>query len=171
MKNDDYLDRTCCFTGHRPDKCKGTEEEIRARLADEIQKAIGEGYDTFISGMASGVDTWAAEEVLKIKSENDEIKLIAAIPFPGVEKNRTAELQDRFEAIVEKADDVQFICQKYQRLAFRARDAWMVDHASRVIAVFNGSQGGTEWTIHYAKKKNRTIALINDAECMERECD
>ncbi|MBQ0092793.1 MAG: DUF1273 family protein [Clostridiales bacterium] len=156
------IEKVCCFTGHRPEKCKGTEEEIRARLATEIQNAIGEGYNTFITGMAPGVDTWAADEVLKIKSENKEIKLIAAVPFPGVEKNRTAELQDHFKAIIGKTDDVQYVYRKYRRWVFHARDAWMVDHESRVLAVFNRSPGGTEWTINYAKMKNCEIVFIVD---------
>lgn len=156
------FEQTCCFTGHRPNKCRGTEEEIRARLTVAIQTAINRGYNTFITGMAPGVDTWAAEEVLKKKVENAEIKLIAAVPFPGVEKKRTVELQNSFKAILDNADDVQYVCTKYQFWAFHARDAWMVDHSSMVIAVFNGSSGGTEWTINYAKKKNRMIAIIKD---------
>ena len=154
--------KTCCFTGHRPDKCKGTEETIRLKLKKEIVNAIGAGYDTFITGMAPGVDTWAAEEILKIKAENSAIRLIAAVPFPGVEKDRDAELRERFKTILDNADCVHYVCPGFRRWAFHARDAWMVDRSSLVIAVFNGSHGGTEWTVNYAKKKNLAVALIND---------
>ena len=61
------IDKTCCFTGHRHEKCKGKEEYMRKQLAKAIQKAINDGVDTFITGMAPGVDIWGAEEVLKIK--------------------------------------------------------------------------------------------------------
>ena len=46
----------CCFTGHRPEKLKKTEEEIKKGLEEAILKAVSEGYTTFITGMARGVD-------------------------------------------------------------------------------------------------------------------
>ena len=42
----------CCFTGHRPEKMSASEEEVRRGLRREILRAIGEGYVTFLSGMA-----------------------------------------------------------------------------------------------------------------------
>lgn len=156
--------KTCCFTGHKPEKCIGEEGKIRFRLAMEIQNAIAAGYDTFITGMALGVDTWAAEEVLKIKSEKAGIKLVCAVPFEGVEQNRTTKQQMIFHNILSKADDVSYICPKCSRKSFKVRDEWMVDHAAKVIAVFNGTHGGTEYTINYAKQNNREIVLINDGE-------
>ena len=158
------IDKTCCFTGHRPEKCKGKEEYIREQLATAIQKAINDGVDTFITGMAPGVDIWGAEEVLKTKHAYDGIKLVCAVPFQGVEKNRASEQQRVFADILNKADDVRYICRKYRRWCFHARDEWMVDHAARVIAVFNGTHGGTEFTINYAKKLNRDITMIYDVE-------
>lgn len=133
-------------------------------LARKIKDAINEGYTAFITGMACGVDTWAAEELLKIKAEHSEIKLICAVPFKGAEKNRTPEQQESFLQILSKADDVVYICKKYRRWCFFARDEWMVDRASRVIAVFNGTHGGTEHTLNCAREKNRFIDMIDDTE-------
>ncbi len=48
--------RRCCFTGHRPEKLKQPEKEITARLEAAIRAAIHDGFVTFISGMARGVD-------------------------------------------------------------------------------------------------------------------
>ena len=109
------INKACCFTGHRPEKCKGTEADIRKQLNEEIRKAINDGFSFFITGMAPGVDTWAAEEVLKIKAEMTGIELICAVPFEGVEKNRTPELQNRFREILNKADNITYICPKYTR--------------------------------------------------------
>ena len=156
------INKSCCFTGHRPEKCKGTEADIRVQLKERIQVAIDEGYTTFITGMAAGVDTWAAQEVLEVKATNSNIKLICAVPFPGVEKNRTLEEQELFKLIFSKADETVFICKKHQRWCFHARDEWMVNHSSKVIAVFNGSPGGTEETINYAKAQGRIIDFIDN---------
>ena len=45
----------CCFTGHRPEKLRSSEADVRGRLAGEIAEAIKAGYDTFITGMVEGV--------------------------------------------------------------------------------------------------------------------
>ena len=157
------INKVCCFTGHRPEKCKDSEMNIRSKLAEEIKIAVDDGFDTFITGMALGVDTWAAEEVLKLHREKNNIQLVCAVPFKGVERNRTLEQQESFNAILSKANYVEYICQKYTRWCFYARNEWMVDRAKRVIAVFNGMHGGTEHTINYAKKNEREIVMINDA--------
>ena len=157
------INKACCFTGHRPEKCIGSEDVIRAFLLKKIQNAIHDGFDTFITGMAPGVDIWAAEEVLKIKEENSEIKLVCAVPFKGVERKRTAEQKELFNQIMDRSDSITYICPKQTRWCFYARDRWMVDHSARIIAVFNGTPGGTEYTINYAQKKNRKVVLIKDS--------
>ena len=45
----------CCFTGHRPQKLRRSEKEIKADLESAIQQAITDGYTTFITGMAYGL--------------------------------------------------------------------------------------------------------------------
>ena len=57
----------CCFTGHRPEKIGIPDETVIALLDKAISEAIQSGYRTFISGMARGVDIWAAEIVLKYR--------------------------------------------------------------------------------------------------------
>ena len=46
----------CCFTGHRPEKLSGSEQYIKKELEAAIRQAIRDGFVTFISGMARGVD-------------------------------------------------------------------------------------------------------------------
>ena len=54
-----------CFTGHRPEKLKQSESVIVKALETAIKEAIADGKNVFISGMARGVDIWAAEIVLR----------------------------------------------------------------------------------------------------------
>ena len=161
------INKNCCFTGHRPDKIKGSEADIRNWLNLEIMAAIKDGYDTFIAGMALGVDMWAAEEVLKIK-ESQKVKLVCAVPAKGVEENRTEEEKEAFHKVINMADRVEYLSEKVSRSCFSKRDKWMVDNSSRVIAVFNGTHGGTEYTIRYADKLGRNIIVLNDAEKMRK---
>lgn len=57
--------KCCCFTGHCENKLKRSEKEILEDLKQAINRAIDDGYTTFITGMAYGVDIWAGELVLK----------------------------------------------------------------------------------------------------------
>ena len=145
------IEIVCCFTGHRPKKLNADEQTVKAALALKIEEAIADGYSVFISGMAHGVDLWAAEAVLEAKAAHPEIKLLCAFPF----------LKKRFdseeESVKERADEVTFISGQYHRTCFALRDRWMVDHSSRVIAVFNGSEGGTAKTIGYARATGRDV--------------
>ena len=142
----------CCFTGHRPEKLNQPEVEVIAWLELEIRKAIADGFVTFISGMARGVDIWAAEIVLRLRDEGMPIHLICAAPFEGFERSWDDSWKQRYIEVMKKADLVKYVCKSYSRACFQIRNEWMVDHSSRIIAVFNGQAGGTKNTIKYAKE-------------------
>ena len=56
MSEQEQRSHQCCFTGHRPEKLKRTEDEIKKGLEEAILKAVSDGYTMFITGMARGVD-------------------------------------------------------------------------------------------------------------------
>lgn len=143
-----------CFTGHRPEKLKQSESVIVKALETAIKEAIADGKNVFISGMARGVDIWAAEIVLRLRKEGANVKLICASPYEGFERGWSAEWQRRYNVILAAADLVRFICPGYSRACFQIRNEWMVDHSALVIAVFNGQPSGTKNTIDYAKRKS-----------------
>ena len=151
---------SCCFTGHRPEKCKRTENEIKADLETAIRKAIADGYQVFINGAQRGVDLWAAEVVMKLKDEGTEIELVTAIPFEGFEKRWETDWINRLGTVIECSDDVHTVSTSRGADGFSLRDQWMVDHSSRVIAVYNGTPGGTKTTIDYAKQQRREVQIL-----------
>lgn len=102
--------------------------------------------------MAYGVDIWAGELVLKKRFWNRNIKLIAAIHFAGFESRWKDRWKHRYHKLLNKADEVHYICDGYSKYAYQKRNEWMVDRSARVIAVYNGEPSGTGNTINYAKK-------------------
>lgn len=74
-----------CFTGHRPEKLTRSEETIRKDLEIQICQAVADGLNVFITGMARGVDIWAAQIVLKLRGAGYPIKLMCACPYVGFE--------------------------------------------------------------------------------------
>ena len=149
-----------CFTGHRPEKLTRFEWLIKRDLEKEIRQAIADGMNVFISGMARGVDIWAAQIVLKMRKKNQDIKLICACPYNGFEQGWSEEWQQQYREILADADLVKYVCDGYSRACFQIRNEWMVDHAARVIAVFNGEKSGTKNTIDYANSQQVPVEVI-----------
>ena len=161
MENEKKQHR-CCFTGHRPNKLDYSEGEIKPLLETAVDNAISDGYVTFITGMAEGVDIWAAEIVLEKKKHNTALHLICAIPHPRFENKRSEYEKERYMHILQGADYTTTVSDHYFRACYQRRNEFMVDHSSLVIAVWNGLPSGTKNTIDYAKSKNvKTINLLN----------
>ena len=144
--------KRCCFTGHRPGKLKQSETEIKAALSYAIDHAIQRGFRTFITGMAQGVDLWAAELVIERKQANPDLHLICAIPHPGFEHSWSSDWQKRYHDVLNSADLSRIISPHFSMSCYQKRNMWMVDHSSLLIAAFNGEPGGTRNTIQYAQQ-------------------
>ncbi len=153
MKDRIMKETTCCFTGHRPEKLSVPQQAVILQLQSVIQTSLRNGYTTFISGMAKGVDIWAAEQVLLAKKENTNIRLICAIPYRGFGLHWDESWTQRFIQITRAADEVVYVCPRYSIEVFQTRNIWMVDHSSLLIAAYDGAAGGTRNTVLYAQSK------------------
>ena len=160
MVENNNIEHTCTFTGHRPEKLGADPEIVKEWLMEEIGKSVQEGYTDFITGMAKGVDLWAAEEVLRLKNIGAHLRLIAAVPFKYQERDWEPKWQEKYKRVLDDADEIHYISNRPGRAAFFERNEWMVDRASKLIAVYTGKPGGTKQTIEYAKKLNRKIVIF-----------
>ena len=147
----------CAFTGHRPEKLETPEEYVKEWLEKQIRQAVGDGYTDFISGMQRGVDLWAVEILLKLKTEGDNLRIIAACAFEGMDRSFDDDYKRLYREFLSVADEVNVILDRPTKYAYIKRDEWMVDHANRLIAVFTGAPGGTKKTVEYAQKKGIEI--------------
>lgn len=81
--------QSCCFTGHRPQSLPFRFNEndercidLKRRLKDAIIDMITQnGVTHFISGMAIGVDMYAAEIVLELKETYPNIIVGSRYPL------------------------------------------------------------------------------------------
>lgn len=166
MESIDIL-KTVCFTGHRPDKLGGFDpnnplaKKVKANLKSFIIDSINKGYDTFISGGALGVDQWAAEIVIDLKAQYN-IKLIIARPFPSQDKVWNDQSKKQFKDICSKADSIVDVNpDPYTSWKMQARNEYMIKNSSLVIAVYDGTDGGTGNAVKSAIKKGKSIIYIN----------
>lgn len=152
--------RCCCFTGHRPEKLSLPESGLRHMLHIEIASAIADGYDTFISGMARGIDMLAAEEVLSFAALPAPPRLICACPYRIMPKRHISPWRIRYADILRRAAGSIFVSDQYSPRCFEKRNRWMVEHSSRVIAVFDGTHGGTRNTLILAADRRLDIRVL-----------
>lgn len=161
---------TCCFTGHRPQSLgfpPGSQEEtaLKNRLSGEILRLIEDrGVRHFISGMALGVDTFAARTVLKLREIYPDITLECAIPCRNQAKRWPAGDRKIYLSILQAADRVTVLQETYTPFCMQLRDAYMVEQADIVLAVWNGGKGGTAYTVSCARKQHRDLIILPPTE-------
>lgn len=148
------------FTGHRPNKLGGYKlpNPTYLYVCQQIEKTLIElKPEKVISGMALGIDQWAANIAWKLK-----IPFIAAVPFEGQETAWPQASQKTFQSLIRLANEVVIVSPgKYEAVKMQVRNEWMVDHSNKLIAVWDGTSGGTGNCVNYAKSKNKEIIYIN----------
>ena len=158
---------SCCFTGHRPAKLPWRFDEtdprceaLKRRIADAVDLAYREGYRHFLCGMALGCDLYFCEAVLALREVHPDITLEAAIPCPTQADSWTAPQRERYYRLLSHCDLETMVSEKYTSSCMQRRDRYMVDHASLLIAVFDGTAGGTQYTMQYAMSRGVDIVDI-----------
>ena len=167
---------SCSFTGHRPTKLPwGYREDdprciaLKERIFDAVEAAYAEGYTHFLCGMAQGCDMYFGEAVLALKERCSDVTLEAVIPCPEQTQNWPASARARHERIVEAADLETLVSEKYTADCMYRRNRYLVDHASLLVAVYDGLPGGTMQTITYAMNRGISIVDIPVGAMTEKE--
>jgi uncharacterized phage-like protein YoqJ len=158
-------------TGHRPDKLQdnwGQYEKLTLPRLTFIAKKYFEIMEPeiVISGTALGWDTAIALAAIELK-----IPLHCYVPFEGYHKRWAAKSQTTYFYILnssncyypdnEKEDierDYAEVCRLLQQ-----RNADMLDNCDRVVALWNGTKGGTANAVKLAAKKE--LPVDNLWEC------
>lgn len=159
---------TACFSGHRPEKLLVPWDEshlaikkLNQRLEESILQAVDLGYTHFITGMARGVDILAGEAVLRLKKQQPQLKLIAAIPYKTQSYTWSNDWKQRYHSLLLQCDSSVVLSEHYFRGCLPARNNYMLNQSSRLICVSCGETGGTSQTLERAKKLGLTIDLID----------
>ncbi len=160
--------KTCCFTGHRPDKLPWRNDEqdqrclvLKAWLLEAIEQAWQDGYRHFLVGMALGCDLYFCEAALAFRATHPEIRVEAAIPYPGQADRWSARNRARWQSLVDRCDLQTVVQPTYDWGCLLRRDRYMVARSGRIIAVFNGTSGGTMQTLAYAMRDGLEIVRID----------
>jgi uncharacterized phage-like protein YoqJ len=148
------------FTGHRPDKLGGYKlpNPTYIHVCQQIDKTLSQlKPEKIISGMALGVDQWAANIAIKLG-----IPFVAAVPFIGQESMWPAGSQSIYNNLIKRACEIIYVCPgSYSAAKMQIRNEWMVDHSDKLIAIWNGTAGGTGNCVKYAQGLGKEIIFIN----------
>lgn len=162
-------EQACAFTGHRSRKLPWKYDEtdrqcvaLKAMLAEQISALVNAGFTQFLSGMAEGVDFYCARVVLELREKNPTIKLHCILPCKEQANKFPVSLRKTYNSILDQADSIVYVSRASHKNCMLDRNHFLVDHASTLLAVYNGvRRSGTGSTVNYARKLGREIIVID----------
>lgn len=137
-------------TGHRIDKLiqKFPFPDLEERLYLFARDVLRDyRASEVISGMALGWDQAIARAAISL-----DIPLTAACPFKGQERLWNGRQQAAYRDLLTKATRVIYVCNHGLNIAFQERNEWMVDRCQMLLALYDGTPGGTANCIEYANR-------------------
>lgn len=133
-------------TGHRPQRLRGQEKEIKKWLADRIEEYKP---DLCINGMAAGVD-----QLFALTAKEKGINLMNVYAFKK-------DYFNRMEEFLNESADVIFYADSYAARNYILRDKYMVDNCDVLLAVWDGIENGGTWqTIKYAESIGKKVVYF-----------
>lgn len=151
--------KSVCFTGHR-DIPLDKEKYIKETIRDVISELSELGYTDFYAGGASGFDLLASYEVLEHKKKNEDTKLRLILPYKKDIKNYSSYERYKQKQLLELADSVEYVFERYLPGCFHIRNRRLVDLSSVCVAYLKKTSGGTYFTVNYAKEKGLKVIEI-----------
>lgn len=146
-------------TGHRPNKLGGYSPFVFDKLVTIAMEYLESTTpELVISGMALGWDQALAQAAINLN-----IPLMAAIPCLNQESKWPLGSQLFYKSILSKAESIVWVSEEpYTKKCMNERNKFMVDHCNLVLAMYDGTKGGTHNCIEYAKSKDKQIINLFD---------
>lgn len=165
--------KVCCFTGHRPEALYLYDEDeytVYGHIRSAVESSVLDGYTDFMCGGCRGGDFLFGEAVCDLKKEYPDIRLICVLPFSGQSEQWSGADRSRYADLLDSTDEVICLSDRYDPRCMHRRNRYMVDRSSLLIAAYNGTKGGTEYTLNYARKNGLRVVnvLVPPAEESEQ---
>ena len=150
-----------CFTGHR--SIKEPLSNLYRRLDRAIEKAVTDrNASDFYVGGAIGFDMIAALRVLRLKKKYSTVRLHLVLPCPIPEMVMKWSDEDKiaFDDILNRADSITVISDRYYDGCMKERNQRLVDLADTLCICYwneNDNRSGTGQTVRMAERKGLMI--------------
>ena len=141
-------------TGHRPEKLGGYGWAARQRVtAFAVKQLARHKPDLVITGMALGWD-----QALAIAARDLSIPYWAAIPFRGQEAAWPQSAQDLHAELLRDAAGKTIVSEgAWSAEKMQIRNVWMADRGHQVLALWNGTSGGTRNCVDYTMRRGKPV--------------
>lgn len=143
-----------------------TQTNISRVSSGYLRKAAGysdfyieQGYQYFGAGGALGFDTLAAQTVLNLKQWYPCIKLILVLPCEDQAARWRANDVKEYERIKSHADKIVYTADRYFNGCMQ-KNRHLVDGSSLCICYLAKQEGGTAYTVQYAREKGLRVVNI-----------
>lgn len=146
--------KRACVTGHRAMRA------FPAGLRETLRSVVLDGYTEFLVGMALGFDQYCCEELLRMKGEFPQIRLVACIPCGDQAARFTRAQKARYDRLCSAADERIVLYPSYVEGCMQERNRYMVDHSDLVVAYLRYAGGGTYYTVKYAVERGKEILYL-----------
>ena len=156
--------QVCCFTGHRPETLAAAglrEGPLAEQIAQAVEQAVHSGYVSFLCGASRGADFLFGEAVVRLRERYPHIKLVCVLPCRNQPDRWESADRARYRRLLDAADEVVCLRESYEPGCMQARNRYMVDRATRLIAVYTGAPGGTAYTVRYAQRQMLSVVNLS----------
>ena len=144
-------------TGHRPNKLGGYHLEVRAKLVELMRPIIHKLQPELVyTGMAQGLDQAVAYVCIQ-----ENIPFIACIPCDNQDALWPVDAKKRYATYLARAKEVINVAPgPYAAYKMQLRNEYMIDHCDHLVALWDGSSGGTANCVNYAVRKHIPVTQI-----------
>lgn len=146
--------KRACVTGHR------AMSAFPAGLSETLRSVVLDGYTEFLVGMALGFDQYCYEELLRMKGEFPQLRIVACIPCGDQAARFTRAQKARYDRLCAAADERIVLYPSYVEGCMQERNRYMVDHSDLVVAYLRYAGGGTYYTVKYAIERGKEILYL-----------
>jgi uncharacterized phage-like protein YoqJ len=142
-------------TGHRPSKLGGYSFQAQYHLnAFALSQLSALRPSLVISGMAQGWD-----QALALAAVSLSIPFHAYVPCPGQQLLWPPAARSAYTNILARAARVHTISPSYTPSAMQARNIAMVNACTDLLALWDGSPGGTANCLAYARTATPSVTI------------
>lgn len=158
-------------TGHRPNKLGGYSDKaasmLRGFAIDELHRYVGQKDLKVFTGMALGWDQAIAVACLHL-----DLPFIAHLPCNNQECKWPQQSKAAYRLLLERAESVVVVSPgPYAAWKMQRRNQAMVDDCQELLALWNGSPGGTANCIEYAESRFTPPKITNPWEKWQRRIE
>ena len=132
-----------------------SEDEIKIRIRNSTWIAyLEEPGIHFVTGINCIAQIWAAEELIKLATSEEDCSLSIICSYPEMENEWDSKMKKRIKRILAEADDIVYLANKPNKRSFELCNEWLLKHSDMLIPIYTGNREQYDKIIELAQNTN-----------------